>query len=439
MPQPVSQFVLRAKQLDIDAVRHLAARVELVTVIGQLIHALQRERGACSIFLASHGLQFNTQRMEAQQAATPLEQQLRALFDAQLDPAQGATARLLSLMAWVLLDLDALRELRLQIERCQPSAHDSVAAFSRVIAGLVELVFHLADNTVHPGVSRQLVAFVHLVQGKEAAGQERAVGGQLFASGQALPVEQERITHLIEAQERSLGIFEEFAEPALRARWQQLQLTPTVAQLERLRRTLCTARPGAALDAQLSGRWFEVASERITDLWQLETELVQGLRQACARQLEVLAQELQDAEGLVQRLRNTPPPHTHAVVEFFGISGHPGSVPQLAHPPGEAAPDTQARDAQAMSSMVELLQAQTARLASVEMELEAAKRALHERKIIERAKGVLMSRMGLSEEAAFRALQKTAMDQNRRLLDVAEATLSLPDLAFARPAAPAAD
>jgi AmiR/NasT family two-component response regulator len=67
----------------------------------------------------------------------------------------------------------------------------------------------------------------------------------------------------------------------------------------------------------------------------------------------------------------------------------------------------------------------------MEAELEAARRALHERKIIERAKGVLMSRMGLSEEAAFRALQKTAMDQNRRLLDVAEATLALPDLAFA--------
>jgi hypothetical protein len=337
MPLSVSQFVLRAKQLDIDAVRHLAARVELVTVIGQLIHALQRERGASSIFLASHGLQFNEQHRTAQQAATRWSSSCARCSTAQLDPAQGATARLLSLMAWVLLDLDALRELRLQIERCQPSAHDSVAAFSRVIAGLVELVFHLADSTVHPGVSRQLVAFVHLVQGKEAAGQERAVGGQLFASGQALPVEQERITHLIEAQERSLAVFEEFAAPALRARWQQLQLTPTVAQLERLRRTLCTARPGAALDAQLSGRWFEVASERITDLWQLETELVQDLRQACADQLQQLEQELQDAEGLVQRLRNTPP-HTHAVVEFFGISGHPGTVPLLAQPPGEARP-----------------------------------------------------------------------------------------------------
>ena len=53
------------------------------------------------------------------------------------------------------------------------------------------------------------------------------------------------------------------------------------------------------------------------------------------------------------------------------------------------------------------------------------------RKIIERAKGVLMARLGMTEDVAFRALQKTSMDQNRRLLEVAEATLALPDLAFA--------
>ena len=52
--------------------------------------------------------------------------------------------------------------------------------------------------------------------------------------------------------------------------------------------------------------------------------------------------------------------------------------------------------------------------------------------MIERAKGVLMQRLGMNEEEAFRTLRKTSMDQNRRLLDVAEATLSLPDLAFAQ-------
>jgi AmiR/NasT family two-component response regulator len=46
-----------------------------------------------------------------------------------------------------------------------------------------------------------------------------------------------------------------------------------------------------------------------------------------------------------------------------------------------------------------------------------------------------MNRLGLSEDAAYRALQKAAMDHNKRLLDVAEATLAISDIALG--AAPA--
>jgi hypothetical protein len=326
-----------------------------------------------------------------------------------------------------MLDLDALRALRAAIEQRAPSAHDVVAAYSRVIAGLVELVFHLADATAHPAISRLLVAYVHLVQGKESAGQERAVGAQLFGSGACDDTEQQRIVHLIDAQERSLRVFEEFADGALRAQWQQHQLTPSVAQLERLRRTLCTARPGAALDTQLSESWFEVSSARITDMGQLQDDLVRSLRQACAEQIAHAEQALQDSEGLLRHLRDNPPPHTHAVDRFFNAPGQPDAAPVLSAVSDAASPSGSA----AMSSLVELLQTQSARMASMEAELDSARRALHERKIIERAKGALMSRLGLTEEAAFRALQKSAMDHNRRLLDVAEATLALPDLAFA--------
>jgi len=423
MSLSVSHLVLRAKQLEIDAVGHLAGRVELADVIGQLIHALQRERGATSVYLASGGQRFLTERQSAVEAAHPIEATLRALFAQQLAPEQGATARTLSLMAWVLLDLDALAGLRLQIEQRTPTAHDSVAAFSRLIAGLVELIFHVADAAPYPGISRLLVAFVHLVQGKEAAGQERAVGAQLFASGASDEPEQQRIIHLIDAQERSLRVFEEFADTALRGRWQQHQLTPNVAQLERLRRTLCTARPGAMLDTGLSDLWFEVSSERITEIWHLQVDLVQCLRQACEAQLRATRQDLQDSEGLLRQLRDNPPPHTHAVGRFFSATEQPDAAPVL-----PAMTDGPGR---ADASLVDLLQAQSARLASMEVELDTARRALHERKVIERAKGALMSRLGLSEEAAFRALQKSSMDHNRRLLDVAEATLSLPDVFFA--------
>lgn len=431
MSLSVSQLVLRAKQLEIDAVGHLAERVELVDAIGQLIHALQRERGATSIFLASGGQRFETERQAAADVAQPIEASLRDLLARQLAPEQGATARTLSLMAWVLLDLEALADLRAQITRRTPSAHEAVAAFSKLIAGMVELVFHVADAAALPGVSRLLVAFVHLVQGKEAAGQERAVGAQLFASGVCDEAEQQRVIHLIDAQERSLSVFTEFAEPALCARWQQHQLTPNVAQLERLRRTLCTAKAGARLDTTLSDLWFDVTSERISEMWSLQVELVQCLREACQSQLAAASQDLLDSTGLLQRLRDNPPPHTHAVDRFFNAAERPDAAPILpSMSEGPTASATQpAQDVQ-VSSMVELLQTQSARLASMEMELDAARRALHERKVIERAKGALMSRLGLSEEAAFRSLQKASMDHNRRLLDVAEATLALPDVFF---------
>jgi hypothetical protein len=427
MSLSVSHLVLRAKQLEIDAVGHLAGRVELAGLTGQLIHALQRERGASSIYLASSGQRFAAERQAAVAEAQPIELAWRDLFAAQLAPEQGATARMLSLVAWVLLNLDALADLRAQIEQRTPTAHEAVAAFSRLIAGLVELIFHVADDAQHPGISRLLVAFVHLVQGKEAAGQERAVGAQLFASGVSEESGQQRIVHLIDAQERSLQVFEAFADVALRTRWQQLQISPNVALLERLRRTLCTARPGAVLDAALSDSWFEVSSARITELWQLEVELVQCLRQACGAQLQATQQSLQDSEGLLQQLRDNPPPHSHAVAKFFHADGQPDAAPVL-----PVASDRMGTgDAGHAASLADLLQTQTARLASMEVELDAARRALHERKVIERAKGALMSRLGLTEEAAFRSLQKASMDHNRRLLDVAEATLALPDAFFA--------
>lgn len=420
MQQTLSPLVLRAKQLDLDGIRHLTDRVELVGTIGRLIHALQHERGASSIYLASAGQQFAAERQAAVGASQPIESQIRQRFLAQAQAGAGATSATLSLMAWVLLDLDALETLRQQIDQRQMGAHDAVAAYSRLIAGAVELIFHLAEATGDAGMSRLLVALVHLVQGKEYAGQERAVGAQLLASGQSEDAAQQRVVQLIDAQDRCLSTFEEFAEPEVRARWQQHQLTPNVAQLERLRRTLCTTRPGAALDAALSPIWFDTCSERMAVMGAIEEALVEALRQHGQARLQTAQQELQDAESLLQKLRDNPPPHTDAVGRFFRADSHPEAPPLLS------------RNAPSESDLEALLRTQSERLAAMEAELDKARRTLHERKIIERAKGALMSRMGLTEEAAFRALQKASMDHNRRLLDVAEATLALPDFVFSQ-------
>lgn len=53
-------------------------------------------------------------------------------------------------------------------------------------------------------------------------------------------------------------------------------------------------------------------------------------------------------------------------------------------------------------------------------ELERTKSSLQDRKIIDRAKGILMEQRKISEDEAYRALRRLAMEQNRRLVDVAQ-------------------
>ncbi|EAU44489.1 MULTISPECIES: ANTAR domain-containing response regulator [Salipiger] len=57
-------------------------------------------------------------------------------------------------------------------------------------------------------------------------------------------------------------------------------------------------------------------------------------------------------------------------------------------------------------------------------ELAETKRALEERKMIDRAKGMLMKARGVDEDEAYALLRKTAMDQGKRVAEVAAALVT---------------
>ncbi len=57
-------------------------------------------------------------------------------------------------------------------------------------------------------------------------------------------------------------------------------------------------------------------------------------------------------------------------------------------------------------------------------ELEEARGALEDRKIIERAKGILIQSRGMSEADAYALLRRTAMNQNRKIVDIAQSLIT---------------
>ncbi len=64
----------------------------------------------------------------------------------------------------------------------------------------------------------------------------------------------------------------------------------------------------------------------------------------------------------------------------------------------------------------------------LQSELDRAKGALEERKVIDRAKGILMKARKLTEEDAYALMRKTAMNENKKIVEIAQSVLTAAEL-----------
>lgn len=419
-------FLVAAKRCEIAELQQLALTSALVNVTGRLVHGLQRERGLSNLHLGSQGARFADMRARQIEECRQIEAELRTCFDT-LDTGSariGHGARLFSRIAYVLHGLDALEALRERVASLAWTPRQATEAYVRLIAGLLAVVFEAADSASDPEVSRLLVALFNFMQGKEFTGQERAAGSALFASGRADTAEQQRLLHLIESQERCLQVFVEFANPKAVDLWAASQASATLAELERLRRVLCTAAQGAPLNVQLSQAWFDCCSQRIDRMKAVEDRLALDLLRACEDKITAARADME----AYLALSATAARETDAL-SFFKLvpaSAAPTGSPGFGTPP-------QAYGLQLERSILELVQEQAHRLQTMSEELDTVRASLNERKLIERAKGLLMAHRQLSEEEAHKTMRQMAMNQNRRLVEVAEAVLAMADVLPERP------
>ena len=424
------RFLMAAKRCEMAELAQLARACELVTVTAQLVHGLQRERGLCNVFLSGPpsadmaGLVTQTAQCDA--LAHHLRQQFDGL-DTVTTTQPGHGARLFSRIAYVLHGLDELPLLRAQVASRRWSALQATTAYIKLVAGLLAVVFEAADGASDPEVSRLLVALFNFMQGKELAGQERATGARMLASGLAEPADQQHLLHLIESQERCFQVFADFASPSVQQLALRTQAPHTLAELERMRRLLCTTPATTPLGNPVGTAWFDCCTQRMNDMVAVETRLTQDLQVLCQQKIEAAQRDL-DTWDKLRASTQRATPSAPSVLDFFG--DHSASPPHTglhalvhAHQPLAGLPTSQMN-----RSILELVHEQSLRLQAMSAELDTVRASLNERKLIERAKGILMAHRQLSEADAHKLLRQTAMNQNRRLGDVAEAVLAMADI-----------
>jgi response regulator NasT len=64
----------------------------------------------------------------------------------------------------------------------------------------------------------------------------------------------------------------------------------------------------------------------------------------------------------------------------------------------------------------------------LESELEQTKSALEERKVIDRAKGILMKAKNLTEEEAYTLMRRTAMNENKKIAEIAQSIMTAAEM-----------
>jgi hypothetical protein len=399
-------FLLAARQCEIGELERLAGTSELVSTIGRFIHGLQRERGTTNIFLASQGERFAAMRLEQIPQCDALQADVAASFEALAQDAADIAvvrngARLFNRIAVTLDGLEGLPALRARIANRALSPREASVEYTRLIAGLLAVVFEAADSAGDPEISRSLVAMFHFMQGKEYSGQERAHGAGVFARGRIDAPGQQQWRHLIEQQHHCFDVFKEFADPELAAAERRSQDHGVVVQIERLRRIGHTLGAMPA-DESLVDAWYECCTSRLDAMRRVEDLIAGHLKALCGRKIGDAREALRDQEATLARLHRES-------------AANDADAPALIGP-------------QLERSVIDLVNDQARRLQAMSDELETARSALNERKLIERAKGVLMVHRHFSEDEAYRSLRQMAMNQKRRVADVAEAVLAMAEV-----------
>ncbi len=254
--------------------------VGFATAANGLVQALQLERGTAIGFVSSGESLFRdevpqrqqeTDRARAVFSVTARDLNLRA-FDQALDQQATATGRLVE-------DVESWRD---ELRRRAVSPSDLLARYGSLVEKLIGLTRQLLlAHQMEGDVARILGAYIRVMQAKEYAGLERAVGSMGFSARRFEAADLARMVELSERQNLYLDEFRLYADAATARELDQGWTMRDAAELSAMRQMALSSLGGRPIGQGDAARWFELTSKRIDLMRRSESNLADGLiRQA---------------------------------------------------------------------------------------------------------------------------------------------------------------
>ncbi len=394
-------FFLAAKQSEINTIIELKSMLRWVNLICEFIHQLQRERGLSNRLLVGGGEKTKQQRVEqlrlTDDAFEAMKKGLTVVHQSALEGT--VSAKLLNLIASALLALEGLNRLRTDIENDKYQPVDATTSYNRLIENLLLIVFEVADHATDPEVTQGLSTLFHLIQGKELVGQERAWTVVGFARGSFAPRLCERLERVNHQQVEIFSGFQQTARPELNAALSQLESSELIADFKQMRALRDKLREGQQVNPELADTWYEKATLYIDALHALEIQAMNQILTLCDNRVDLAKRNRSAAQEQIALLTGLKTDSGEPVGSGLLNAANPSHPVQT------------------------LILEQRKQIQALTNDLQQAKEALEARKLVERAKAILKENLNLDDDAAYRTLQKSAMDQKLPIQQVALAII----------------
>jgi len=184
----------------------VTAVIETVPSVSNLVHQLQRERGASATFVGSKGQALGdvmrNQRVATDKAIAEWHEGMGTIDASALGARFGRT---LEQVKPAITDISNVRR---EIDALSITGPKAVSYFSSAIANLIGLLEATGEISDDVRINQRARAFVALVKRKELVGQERAAGAGAFAAGEFAPDVYRNFVRLLALQEAQVTEFE---------------------------------------------------------------------------------------------------------------------------------------------------------------------------------------------------------------------------------------
>ncbi len=278
-----------SRYASLDRLEQLAA---IAPKMSSVVHELQRERGISAGFISSNGATNWRSDLKDQIARTD---QVVASVQGELQdfPAADFGILVAENLTAALTSLEKIEDVRNRTRSLSASVPETAGYYTNTNTLFLSAVSAIAALANDASIKGEAIAYVNLLEAKERAGLERAMGASGFGSGQFSPSVFAKFVKLAGLQEAYFGNFESFATPSTTSFYKETLTGPAVGEVARLRE-IALAAGSTPLNTTVTGAdWFKAISDKI--------ELMYLVEEHAARELSNDAQRERDGAftGLV--------------------------------------------------------------------------------------------------------------------------------------------